>query len=232
MTGETLVAVATMRAKGPNSPARSSTPRDNLHERRAKPNNLSVQTDMLAPLAGPVSPVSQTSHDPAPDVSPISSSSSQFHSMPVQQPSPISGPPGPGTAISIAGSEARIVRIPPRPSKLSASSGGGPWRPDSQQTFASADLPPPLAINRNRPVPARLLTPVAAPVSTARDDGGYVAYHPSIAIVNSNKALAHSSRISHGSLGGLSTASSDVVSPDTMSWPMPPSTPTTSPDRH
>lgn len=262
---------------------------------------LTVQTSNLAPAAGAgaVSPVSQVSQDPpASEVSPISPSFNHSGTLPIQDPSPpslvtVPGPLGAGsrpgatagtataahggTAISIAGSEARIVRIPPRSSRQASSSASGAnegWLPSTQQqqhqqrfSSGSTELrPPPLAVNRaNRKPPVsmrRVPVPAPAPVSASRtpawdisyagnngNNGGYQAYHPSVGsnpqqgVIGGggggvgdgggpSRLSLGSSRISQRSVSGASVASSDVFSPGSITWPMPPRTPTTSPDPH
>lgn len=265
---------------------------------------LTVQTSNLAPAAGAVSPVSQVSLDPpTSEVSPISPSFNHSGTLPIQDPSPpsvvtVPGPLGAGarsgatagtataarggTAISIAGSEARIVRIPPRSSRLASSSASGanegslpPAPPppqqqhhQQQQRFSSGSTelrPPPLAVNRaNRKPPVsmrRVPVPAPAPamasgtpawdISYAGNNGGYQAYHPSLGR-NPQQGVAGgggggdgdgggggpsrlslgSSRISQRGVSGASVASSDVFSPGSITWPMPPRSPTTSPDPH
>ncbi|KAF3762184.1 hypothetical protein M406DRAFT_352638 [Cryphonectria parasitica EP155] len=125
MTGETLIGTSNMRAMGPVGAATTS----------ANPNNLTVDTNHLQGRSvWPVSPISPQSRSAASDVSPVSPDPTMF---PLQQPSPISNPE-PGTAISVAGSEARIVSIPARQSRVLGDGGSGvggdavpaaEWRP-------------------------------------------------------------------------------------------------------
>lgn len=254
MTGETLVGVSVMRAHGPDKRADSWTNRQEDDTRYLGPNPaLAVQTKNLTQLASSgagagtgagarsISPVSQVSQDLGSDVSPISPSFNHAGTLPIQEPSPSPVPmpmqsrPGRGTAISIAGSEARIVRIPPRSSRLPPTASGegtgaGAWRSGSQRmSSGSTELsPPPLAINRNRTRPPVSMRAVPTPAATLapNSNGGYQAYHPSLG----NLHQGGPSRVSYesrASLSGVSVASSDVFSPDSITWPMPPGTPTT-----
>lgn len=233
MTGDTLVGVSTMRARGPDL-ERWPTPAapDNSTYRGVETdhgNNLTVKTNSLGPRHPryQVSPVSQASQALISDISPISPSSPSDDSSrelaattaptsgPPMSGPPVSGPPaGGGTAMSIAGSEVRVVRIPPRISRTPATgSNPGAWRPDSSRTASSVDLRPP-SMSSVGEISIRQASMLSV------NNGGYKAYHPSLGM-----------RASHVSVGGDSIASSGVLMPESMSWPMPPSH-TGSPDRH
>ena len=224
MTGDTLVGVSTARTEGPDRWPAPAT-HDNHTYRGVDPdhgNNLTVRTNNLGPRHPRyhVSPVSQASQALVSDISPISPSSPSSpsnHSHPDPSPTtaPLFSPPaGGGTVMSIAGSEVRVVRIPPRISRATATgSSSGPWRPGSSRTASSVDLrpPSPSSLGEGSIRQASMLSV---------NNGGYKAYHPSMGM-----------RTSHVSVGGDSIASSGVLSPDSMTWPMPPSH-AGSPDRH
>lgn len=243
MTGETLVGVNTMRDTGPSS----RLPKDSIGAvgQNAR-TRLALDTEYLGPAAArSVSPVS-TNSELAPEVSPISPASTRPNMLPVQKPVIISTAPGTHRAVSMAGSEARIVSIPPRSSRaltagfppgsfgqrrpgfsrnLTGDAGsGGAWRPARQETPGSAEFrPPPLSINRSQQTP--LWAP--KPLDPAEDveHAGYIPYRPSTA--------RQAQRVSQASVSDASIASSDVFSlTDAISWPKPPRTPTASPDRH
>lgn len=240
MTGETLV--TTKNAMVPK-------PLPAVPEKH--PTNLTVDTNYQGPRS--VSPVSPDSREPAPDVSPVSPEPS--YAFPPRQP-PLIANPARATAISVAGSEARIVSIPARSSGGSAGPG---WRPPVNNNNAPRkagdrgpgggrhrppprapprDLhgptelrPPPLSMNRTNHAP-----PVASHAPVAELNGGYKAYNPAVRSAPPPATVVDSAenRASRGSLGALSTASSGVLCPE--AWPMPPSTssvpstPRTSPD--
>lgn len=269
MTGETLVGVSAMRAQGPSSPAYSWAPppphdndndngndNDNDNENTNTNTNtrttrgmsggnhrlLTVQTSGLSPIPGSISPVSQISQDLGSDVSPLSPLSNPTYSLPVQQPSPISSSSAPGTAVSVRGSDARIVRIPPRSSRIPPPTDGqggvGEGSVASARASArdstSAELrPPPLAIHRGKQQPPVSMRRVPLPGPNNTTNGGFTAYHPSMGSRAQGRAqgytprrTSHGSRASRGSLSGASIASSDVLfTPETMQWPMPPGTP-------
>lgn len=266
MTDETLVGVSAVRTNGNGWNWKAPDLEDNTRYLGPKPNPaaaLTINTKNLAPLAragGAVSPVSQVSRDIdlGSDVSPVSPSFNHAGTLPIQEPSPSPSPtppssrppaPGRGTAISIAGSEARIVRIPPRSSRLppqmlaptstggeGAPPSGAHWRaarPGSQRTSSgSTELSPrPLAIKRSRPGPPVSMRAVPAPAAAAwapgsGSNGGYQAYHPSLGSLHQGGGPSRVSYESRASLSGVSVASSDVFSPDSITWPMPPGTPT------
>lgn len=278
MTGETLVAISAMRDQGPNSwdPGaainNSNQAQNREDEATPRPNHqhLTVNTRDLTPATNPaISPVSPTSHHyhhavpAAADISPIttspaskrSSRASPFQSL---SPPPIAAPPEPGTAIKIAGSEARIVRIPPRSSRatvsssISSSSGGALRQPRSSAARAPpvnefgkqlSSLTPTAENNYNRynkyiqqstiPLPL-YATPGASTTDVHGTDMGYRPYHPSLGEIaesrNRTDYPSSQDRVSVGS--GASIASSDVILPDVTAWPMPPQAAHRQPDQY
>lgn len=226
MTANTLVGVSAMGAEVPNSRWPSPAAPENTYRDIESWNtdNLAVNTTNLGPTRPryPVSPVSQVSQALISDISPITPSSPSSYSTrdpftvskPVPAPTTISSPPEWGTALSIAGSEIRVVRIPPRTSRASATgSSSGAWRPGSSRTMSSLELRP--------PSPSSLGGSSLRQTSALdADSGGYTAYHPSLGKRGSNV-----------SVGGNSVASNETLSPDSISWPMPPSRQGESPDR-
>lgn len=285
MTGETLVGVSTMRAKGPNSwgpgsaaaavaPAAANYHHQNLAQARNRDEKyenpraspLTVNTRNLTPATddSAISPMSTPSHHRHPaaataataDISPMtaspvyrpSSRTSPFHTL---SPPPIASPPEPGTAIKVAGSEARIVRIPPRSSRATVSSigssSGASRRPGSSRDPVSThevgdpSSTPSWAENSSYKYTqqqAIVLPLYARPGPTADPNSGlgYRPYHPSLGeIAGSRRSRGHyrMSSQNRGSVAsGASIASSDVILPDAITWPMPPGTPTTTPDRY
>lgn len=272
--------------------------------------SLTVNTRNLTPATNPsplgispISPPPSYSHQgrtpggtvvPAAEVSPITTSpvsqrsslrASPFYTL---SPPPVSAPPEPGTAIKIAGSEARIVRIPPRSSRATMSSVSSGSRPGSsagaesnnsnnnnshhyhhtaattnnysnkfinsyhQQPAATAMVLPLYA--RPPPADARYQNRYPNPGHNNGMGGSYRPYHPSVGEIvrkrsQRNRAqqqqqqlqlqqhiLQQQQQESVGNRASIaseaSIASSDVMPPDAIAWPMPPRTPTTSPDPH
>lgn len=273
MTGETLISMnmTTMRAQGPSSwgpPSKASAAgheHENQHEHSnsVQPNTTSIVTPIARkPLPHPVSPlsssVSQRELEAASQVSPISAASSGPSAtlFGAPKPSSISAPPERGTAISVAGSEAKIVSIPARGSRpLTGSNGAAGGRaaratpvqsqyqqgPHKRISSDSATLrPAPLSVRRSRgPPPVSLRAQQQLSVNTNvssvysnYSNGGFQAYHPSMGNMAAGLSPASAARRgSVGSLSGVSIASSDVMSPVSMNWPMPPRTPT-GPNQH
>ncbi|ROV88455.1 hypothetical protein VMCG_10460 [Cytospora schulzeri] len=220
MTGDTLVGVSTMDAGGPNgrlpSPAAPEHTYRGIETRNV--NNLTVNTTNLGPQHSryPVSPVSQVSQALVSDISPITPSSQSNHSTgePFTVPKPVSVPSERGMAMSIAGSEVRVVRIPPRNSRAAPTgSNSGAWRPGSSQTVSFIEPRPPSPSSMER----RSIRQASMLDVNSRD---YKAYHPSLG-----------TSVREVCVGRDSIASSEVLSPDSISWPMPPSTHGGSPNR-
>lgn len=256
MTGETLVDVNTMRKTAPSS----SLPTGSIRAGGISAGgHLIVDTEYIGPAAAnSVSPVSSVS-DLGPEVSPVSSASTRSNAFPTQQTSTMSQTLGNHRAVSMAGSEARIVSIPPRSSR--ALKGG--TQPGSSRQARPRDLSR-VPLSGNPPTTSRAFRSEAgsggkwrSPSQAAR---GPAELRPPPLSINRSKQTSPWSqsasrqagtmgnagyrpyrpsmsrqpqRVSQGSTSGASIASSNVFSlTDAISWPKPPRTPTASPDRH
>lgn len=257
LTSETLVGISNTREMAPNSSMTKVSTRDGGIRAEG---HLIVDTEYLGPAAtSSVSPVSSVS-DLGPEVSPVSSISTASNILHTQQPLVMSNTLGRHRAVSMAGSEARIVIIPARSTRTSA---GGVPPGQSRQTR-------PRDPSRG-PSSGRPLVTSRASKSEAGNGGDWKApsqgawgpaeLRPPPLAINRSKQSAlwsqnvsrpagstmtnagyrpyHPSmsrqpqRVSQGSVSGASLASSDVFSlTDEISWPKPPRTPTASPDRH
>lgn len=286
------------------------------------PQNLTVNTRNLTPATNsaplsisPVSPPPSYSHlgqhspaggataIPVPlaaaEISPITTSPvsqrSSLRASPSHplSPPPVAAPPEPGTAIKIAGSEARIVRIPkPRSSRATMSSVSSGSRPGSSSAgtetnyhnnhhnYHNAATAPKYnnkfsnSYHEQYPAVTATVLPLYArpPPADARYQnyyprrnhspnsgrgGSYRPYHPSVGEVarqrsqrnrraqqqwqqqpqrtqrpqqQNQQEVGVDKRASVASEASI--ASSGVMPPDEIAWPMPPRTPTTSPDPH
>lgn len=256
MTGETLVNVNTMRKKAPSSSLPTGTVRAGGISAGS---HLIVDTEYLGPAAAnSVSPVSSVS-DLGPEVSPVSSASTRSNTFPTQQPLTMSQTLGTHRAVSMAGSEARIVSIPPRSSR--ALKGG--VQPGSSRQARPRD-PSRGPLSENPPTTARFFKSETGSgrnwQSPSQATWGPAELRPPPLSINRSKQTPPWSqsaprqagnvenagyrpyrpsmsrqphRVSQGSTSGASIASSDVFSlTDAISWPKPPRTPTASPDRH
>lgn len=255
MTSETLLDVTTIR----DTPPSSSQPIGSTRAGGCSAgSHLIVDTEYLGPAAASsVSPVSPVS-DLGPEVSPVSSASTRSHTFPTQQPFTMSKTLGSHRAVSMAGSEARIVSIPPRPSR--ALKGGiqpGPSRQarprDPSRSLVSGGPTTTARAFKSEAVgrgnwqspsqatwgPAELRPP---PLSIKRSKPTPLwsqgASKPAGTMENAGyrpyrpSTSRQPQRVSQGSTSGASIASSDVFSlTDAISWPKPPRTPTASPDR-
>lgn len=257
MTGETLVGIDNMREIAPNSSLPTSSTRAGGISAGG---HLIIDAEYLGPaVTDSVSPVSSVG-DLGPEVSPVSSISTTSNIVHTQQPLVMSTTLRRHRAVSMAGSAARIVNIPPRSTRTSA--GGAP--PGLSRQARPRD--PSRGPSTGRP-------PITSRASkTEAGNGGHwesssqgawarAELHPPPLAINRSKQSPtwsqnvtrparstmtnagyrpyHPSmskqpqRVSQGSVSGASFASSDVFSlTDAISWPKPPRTPTASPDRH
>lgn len=236
----------------------------------------------------------------AAEVSPITASptsqrssfrASPFHMLSPPPPAPVSAPPEPPAAaaggnkggqqqqqqqagqqaIKIAGSEARIVQIPPRSSRATLSSVGSgsggtlarSWsaasRSDSRGSAESRGGDNKYYTQQQQQQqiqPAATVLPLYArppvvdkiPGNNGMAGGAsyYRPYHPSLGDIaiapqqegvrrhydhhHEDDSSSSSRRASNAS--ETSIASSGIILPDAIAWPMPPGTPTTMSDRH
>lgn len=257
MTGGTLVGIKPIRATGPAG----SLPKNNVGAGGINvANHLTLDTEYLGPAPmRPVSPVSPAS-DLAPEVSPVSSASRRSNSVPPQQNFTASNTPGSHRVISMTGSEARIVSIPPRSSRTLT--GGTPpglsrgVRPPGSSRDLVYGKPPGSSRNPTgggsdgrawrplrqetsglkdlRPLPLSINRSRQLPVwsQTAPYSAGEV-NNAGYKPYYPSMARQPMQRVSQGSVSDASIASSDAFSlTDAISWPKPPRTPTASPDRH
>lgn len=256
MTGETLVDFNTMRKTAPSS----SLPTGSIRAGGISAgSHLIIDTEYLGPAAAnSVSPVSSVS-DLGLEVSPVSSASTSFNTFPTQQPFTMSQTLGTHRAVSMAGSEARIVSIPPRSSRALK----GWLQPGSSRQASSRD-PSRGPLYGNLPTTARAFKSEAGSggkwQSPSQATWGPAELRPPPLSINRSKQnppwsqsasrqpgtkenavyrpyrpsmSRQPQRVSQGSTSGVSIASSDVFSlTDAISWPKPPRTPTASPDRH
>lgn len=256
MTGETLVGVNTMREAGtsgslPNNSTRAVGTGVKSH--------LTLDAGYLGPATSePVSPVSTVS-GLAPEVSPISPAFPWSNDPPLQHPLRSSTVQAPHMAVSMAGSEARIVRIPPRSSRTLTGEfppgSSGDRRPRIPSSVSMSGRPSGQirnytggAGNGGVAMPAQQRSSASAefrppPLSINRSKQTPLwsknVSRPAGDLVNAGykpyRPLMDrkSQRVSQASVSDVSIASSDVFSlTDAISWPKPPRTPTASPDRH